>query len=126
VWIFATFGFLAPFGSQFTGFESTPVCSTYLVHVTDVLSNVSKMEESLRKLKKVSNPVFIYLTIAVLYCRMELVRCDSVLLLWSHRLNMELVYLGSCVQLYSLAETPQLPPPPAFGLIHEGAIGQPR
>jgi hypothetical protein len=28
--------------------------------------------------------------------------------------------------LYSLAETPQLPPPPAFGLIYEGAIGQPR
>jgi hypothetical protein len=31
------------------------------------------------------------------------------------RLNMELnfqSYLGSCVQLYSLAETPQLPPPP--------------
>jgi hypothetical protein len=42
---------------------------------------------------------------------------------------MELVlqsYLGSCVQLYLLAETPQLPPPPAFGLIYEGAIGQPR
>jgi hypothetical protein len=34
--------------------------------------------------------------------------------------------LGSCVQLYSLAETPQLPPPPEFGLIYEGAIGQPR
>jgi hypothetical protein len=32
-------------------------------------------------------------------------------------------YLGSCVQLYSLAE---IPPPPAFGLIDEGAIGQPR
>jgi hypothetical protein len=30
------------------------------------------------------------------------------------------------VLLYSLAETPQLPPPPAFGLIYEGAIGQPR
>ncbi len=47
------------------------------------------------------------------------------------RLNMELdlqSYLGSCVdvELYSLAETPQLPPPPAFGLIYEGAIGQPR
>jgi hypothetical protein len=51
--IFATFGFLAPFGGHFTIFGSTPVCSTYLVHVTDVLSNVSKMEESLRKLKKV-------------------------------------------------------------------------
>ncbi len=36
------------------------------------------------------------------------------------------VYLGSCVQLYSLAETPQHPPSPAFGLIYEGAIGQPR
>jgi hypothetical protein len=30
-----------------------------------------------------------------------------------------------CAQLYSLAETPQHPPP-AFGLICEGAIGQPR
>jgi hypothetical protein len=34
--------------------------------------------------------------------------------------------LGSCVHLYSLAETSQLPPPPAFGLLYEGAIGQPR
>jgi hypothetical protein len=45
------------------------------------------------------------------------------------RLNMEIskVYLGVCVQLYSLAETPQLSPtPPAFGLIYGGAIGQPR
>jgi hypothetical protein len=32
------------------------------------------------------------------------------------------VYLGSCVQLYSLAETPQLSPPPAFGLRYEGGI----
>ncbi len=37
-----------------------------------------------------------------------------------------------CVQLYSFAETQQatpLPPPPptpAFGLIYDGAIGQPR
>jgi hypothetical protein len=30
-----------------------------------------------------------------------------------------------CAQLCSLAEAPQ-PPPPAFGLIYEGAIGQPR
>jgi hypothetical protein len=29
-----------------------------------------------------------------------------------------------CAQLYSLAETPRHPP--AFGLIDEGAIGQPR
>ncbi len=42
--------------------------------------------------------------------------------IWS---DMSQVYLGSCVQLYSLAETPQLRPPPAFGLIYEGAIGQP-
>jgi hypothetical protein len=42
------------------------------------------------------------------------------------RLIMELVYLGSCVQLYSLAETPQLPPPPAFGLIYKSDIRQPR
>ncbi len=33
--------------------------------------------------------------------------------------------MGSFVQLYSLAETPQ-PPHPAFGLIYEGAIGQSR
>ncbi len=35
----------------------------------------------------------------------------------------------SCVQLYSLAETPQPPPPPpspAVGLIYKGAFGQPR
>ncbi len=32
-----------------------------------------------------------------------------------------------CAELYSLAETPQpLPPSPAYGLIYEGAIGQPR
>jgi hypothetical protein len=35
-----------------------------------------------------------------------------------------------CAQLYSLAETtqrnPRPPPPPPFGLIYEGAIGQPR
>ncbi len=27
-----------------------------------------------------------------------------------------------CAQLYSLAETPQLPPPPAFGLIYEALL----
>jgi hypothetical protein len=49
-----------------------------------------------------------------------------------HSLNMELDLLslfGSmCAQLYSLAETPQTPtiPPPEFGLIYEGSIGQPR
>jgi hypothetical protein len=40
----------------------------------------------------------------------------------THGLNMELdlqSLFDSCVQLYSLAETP------AFGLIYEGAIGQP-
>ncbi len=33
-----------------------------------------------------------------------------------------------CAQLYTLAEIPNPPPPfsPAFGLINEGAIGQPR
>jgi hypothetical protein len=46
-----------------------------------------------------------------------------------HRLNMELDLrslfgLLCTVHLYSLAETPQ--PPPAFGLIYECAIGQPR
>ncbi len=30
-----------------------------------------------------------------------------------------------CAQLYSLAETSQRPPPPEFGPIYEGAIGQP-
>jgi hypothetical protein len=29
-----------------------------------------------------------------------------------------------CTQMYSLAETPQLPPSP-FGLIYEGVTGQP-
>jgi hypothetical protein len=48
----------------------------------------------------------------------------------SQRLNMELdllslQFLGSCIQLYSLAETPQFPPPLAFGLIYGGAIGTP-
>jgi hypothetical protein len=51
----------------------------------------------------------------------------------THWLNMELDLqslfglhgdVHSC--LYPLAETPQLPPPPAFRLIYEGAIGQPR
>jgi hypothetical protein len=37
-------------------------------------------------------------------------------------------YLGSmCTAVrYSLDETPQPPPPNAFGLIYEGAIGQSR
>jgi hypothetical protein len=36
-------------------------------------------------------------------------------------------FLGSYIELYSFAETPQnSPSPPAFGLICEGAIGQPR
>ncbi len=46
------------------------------------------------------------------------------LLYTGHRLNMELdskVYLGSCVQLYSLAVTPQLHPlPPHWGSAHRG------
>ncbi len=47
-----------------------------------------------------------------------------------HRLNMELDLkslfgLLCTVQLYSLAETPQLPPFTAFRLIYEDAIGQP-
>ncbi len=51
----------------------------------------------------------------------------------SHMFNMELDFqslFGLQVtwyaQLYSLAEIPQLPPPSAFGLVYEGAIGQPR
>jgi hypothetical protein len=28
--------------------------------------------------------------------------------------------------MYPLAETPQLPPPPAFELINKGSMGQPR
>jgi hypothetical protein len=50
----------------------------------------------------------------------------SFLLDAAHRLNIFKVYLVSCVQRYSLAKTPQLPPLPAFGLIYEAAIGQPR
>ncbi len=34
-------------------------------------------------------------------------------------------FWAPCAQLYSLAETPH-PPPPAFVLIYEGAIGQQR
>jgi hypothetical protein len=51
----------------------------------------------------------------------------------NHGLNMELdlqslfgLLCTVSVQLYSLAEVPQLPPTPAFGLIYESAIGQPR
>ncbi len=56
---------------------------------------------------------------------------------FNHKLVMELdlqslfgLQMHSCT-VYTLAETPQaattLPPPfPAFGLIYEGAIGQPR
>jgi hypothetical protein len=53
-------------------------------------------------------------------------------LYFSHRLSMEKdlqrFIWAPCVQLYSLAEIPQLspPPPPAVGLIYEVAIGQPR
>ncbi len=46
----------------------------------------------------------------------------------THRLNMELdlqSLLGSFVQLYPLAETPQLPPSPRIW-VYEGATGQPR
>ncbi len=37
-------------------------------------------------------------------------------------LQISKVDLGSCVQLDSLAEIPQLPPPPAFGLINENPL----
>ncbi len=51
-----------------------------------------------------------------------------------HRLNMEVdlhslfgLHVTLCAQLYSLAETLQLPPsPPHLDLYDEGAIGQPR
>ncbi len=33
---------------------------------------------------------------------------------------------GLHVYSCTLAETPQLPPPPAFGLVYEGAISQQR
>jgi hypothetical protein len=46
---------------------------------------------------------------------------------WNHALNMELdlqsLFGLLCTALFPLAETPELP---AFGLIFEGAIGQPR
>jgi hypothetical protein len=59
--------------------------------------------------------------------------CQKMKFLLCHRLNMELdtqnlfgLHVQCCEQLYSVAETPQpLPPPPAFGLIYEDAIGQP-
>ncbi len=53
-------------------------------------------------------------------------RTPSFYAICSIRSQVSKVYLGSCVQLYSLAETPQLLPSPAFGLIYEGAIGQQR
>ncbi len=40
-----------------------------------------------------------------------------------HRINMKLD-LQSLIGLLCTDETPHLPPPPAFGLIYEGAIGQ--
>ncbi len=45
---------------------------------------------------------------------------------WQQRLNINLDLQSLFGLLSSLAETPQLPPPPAFGLVYEGAIGQPR
>jgi hypothetical protein len=49
-----------------------------------------------------------------------------------HSLNIEVdlqslfgLHVTWCAQLYSLAETQQLPPP-AVGLVYEGAIGQQR
>ncbi len=42
-------------------------------------------------------------------------KTENSLYRFNHRLNIELIfkdYLGFCVQLYSMAETPQLPPPP--------------
>jgi hypothetical protein len=45
---------------------------------------------------------------------------------YTHRLKLDLPSVfGSCVQLCSLAETPQLPSL-AFALLYEGAISQPR
>jgi hypothetical protein len=44
------------------------------------------------------------------------------------RLNMELVHLGSMCTAVLIGLDPAPPPPipPAFGLIYEGIIGQPR
>jgi hypothetical protein len=56
-----------------------------------------------------------------------LVRCTMLIAVLStgqyvnHRLNMEFIW-APCAQLYSIAEAPT----PAFGLIYEGALGQPR
>jgi hypothetical protein len=46
------------------------------------------------------------------------------ILLCIHRFNMELdlIYLGSCVQLFLLAETPQLPPLPLHLGSHTRAL----
>ncbi len=50
-----------------------------------------------------------------------------------HKLNMEVdlqslfgLRVPWCAKLYSLAEPRNSPPPPAFGLVFEGAIGQQR
>jgi hypothetical protein len=41
-------------------------------------------------------------------------------------LDLQSFFFAPCAELHSLAETPQPSPPPlAFGLIYEGAIGQP-
>ena len=53
-------------------------------------------------------------------------RCYTVLTSVTHRLNTEFdlqSYILVLLHLYSLAETSKLSPPPAFGLIYEGAIG---
>jgi hypothetical protein len=43
----------------------------------------------------------------------------------SHRLDLQSLF-GLYVYRYSLADTRNFPPPPAFGFIYEGANGQPR
>ncbi len=64
--------------------------------------------------------------------RTELLTKYKCVLQAGRRLNMEVdlqSLLGSCVQLYSLAETPQLPLPPPRSWMdsyYEGAIGQQR
>ncbi len=53
-------------------------------------------------------------------------RTEHLLIGLNMELDLQSLFGLLCIQLYSLAAAPQLPPTPAFGIIYEGAIGQPR
>ncbi len=87
--------------------------------------------EGLRKSEKV--PLSPTLPLSAPFSSRDTISFKYFLKELQHRLKMELDIHSlfelhvHCAQLYSLAETPQPPRPPlAFGVIYEGAIGQPR